>query len=653
MIQPFAVMQIWLMPMWLRVLVVWCWLSCCGLLAQGKTHPEELQLRGEIDTAIQRGVESLFDRQFRDGSWGQHGDYVGGRGGLCLYTLLQCGVSRNHPSLRRAIAYCDTAEPERTYATTCMIMALDALRDGREERIEKLLEKLISWQRPPGHWAYPHGAADLSCTQYAALGLWIGHKRGIKIEQRVWEKLLDSVELFRGEVEKIDNPLKEGRTGASKVASAGYAYKPTSDSNQKPTGSMTSAAITILEVCKAGLGRKMSRSLRQKTDDRIEAALRWLSQRFSVSRNPNGGHNFYYLYGLERIGALTKREQFGPHWWYIMGAKHLLKTQKKDTGQWGSVNDTCFSLLFLRRATSGHAPTTGGGSGNRHVFAVGDEDSDVRLRGVGQQPLSIWVDGFGESLIDLHSEFGVRVLSVEYLDEVGNVLAKIAGDPTKTWRTTPGQGETFLHRDKAMSRGEHKLRARVTLLANDAEPGATGPVEVVTSELMTVKIRDVFEAWMETANASYQGNLLRGTKVKLFASSAINDKNPGTHIIDGLDSKRWIASLDDKEPSITISWRRAITVGSIMFAPPAQHSGELDQFDEFAAIEVLVGKDKDRWIRIPLSKDKLAPAILELPKPRKMRAIKLRFVGRIHKTGKIGLAEFALLPPAKKNRKRR
>ncbi|MFT4844249.1 MAG: hypothetical protein ACI90M_004734 [Candidatus Azotimanducaceae bacterium] len=88
-----------------------------------------------------------------------------------------------------------------------------------------------------------------------------------------------------------------------------------------------------------------------------------------------------------------------------------------------------------------------------------------------------------------------------------------------------------------------------------------------------------------------------------------------------------------------------------MFAPPAQHEGELAQFDEFSAIEVLIGKDKDRWIRIPLSKDKLAPAFLELPKPRKMRAIKIRFVDRVHKTGKIGLAEFALLPPEKKKRR--
>ena len=92
-------------------------------------------------------------------------------------------------------------------------------------------------------------------------------------------------------------------------------------------------------------------------------------------------------------------------------------------------------------------------------------------------------------------------------------------------------------------------------------------------------------------------------------------------------------------------------VGSIMFAPPAQHDNELAQFDEFAAIEVLIGNAKDRWLRIPMGQDKLAPVTFELPKPRKMRAIKIRFAGRVTKTNKIGLAEFSLLPPAKKKQR--
>jgi len=618
------------------------------LPAQGKLHPDELQLRGEIDQAIDNGVEYLLEQQVRDGSWGMHGDYVGGRGGLCLYTLLQCGVSRNHPSVQRAVAYLDTCEPTHTYATTCMILALDALRDGRKKRIEQLVRKLISWQRPSGMWAYPHGAPDLSCTQYAALGLWVGVKRGIKIDRKVFTKLLEGLENYRTKVHMVDNKIAEGRTGATKIPMNGYAYRPNGDGSHKPTGSMTTAGIAVLEICKAGFGRKMPRSLRRQTEERVDAALKWMETNFSVTKNPNGGHEHYYLYGLERIGALTNREQIGPHWWYIEGAKHLLKTQNKNQGHWRGVNETCFSLLFLRRATRGHAPTTGGVGKNRHVFFGGDALSDIRLRGAGQQPLSIWIDGFGEGLVDLHSDYGIRVVSIEYLDEDDNVLDKITADPTKTWTN-----ETYLHRDKAMRRGQHKIRARVTLLANDTEPGSTDPVEIIESDPMTVTIRDVMEDWMATANSSYQQNLLRGRKVEISPSSVLNDRHPGQHLVDGRDSKKWLASPDDKNPVVIFKWRKPITVGAIMFAPCAQHARELKNFDTFGGIEILVGNDRDRWLRIPINKDRLAPTTFVLPKSRKMRSIRFRFVDRKHVNGNLGLAEFALLPPQKKRGGRR
>lgn len=617
------------------------------LPAQGKTHPEELQLREQIDAAINRGVERVFDQQFRDGSWGLHGDFVGGRAGLCLYTLLQCGVARDHPSVKRAIAYLETCDPKHTYATTCMILAFDALRDGRDKEIQRLVDKLISWQRPDGTWAYPHGASDLSCTQYAALGLWVGIKRGISIDKRVFVDLLEGLEEHRTEVHKIKNPLKEGRTGAAKIESNGYSYRPAKEANQKPTGSMTTAGIAVMEICKAGLGRRMSKGLRRQTDRRIESALTWMAQNFSVTNNPNGGHHHYYLYGLERIGALTKREQIGEHWWYINGAKHLLKTQDKNTGAWSGINETCFSLLFLRRATSGHAPTTGGAGQVRHVFAAAKPDADVRLKGAGQQPLSIWIDGFGENLVELHSEYGLRIVSVEYLDGANNVLTKIASDPTKTWNN-----ETFLHRDKAMRRGTYQVRARVTLLSNDVEPGNTDPVEVIESAPMTVTIRDVIEPWMETANLGFQQNLLRGQRVKFSASSSLDDKHAPKFLIDGLDSKKWIASEDDANPAVTITWKKPLTVASIMFAPCPQHDQEVKNYDEFDGIEVLIGNDRNRWIQIPTNADKLAPTMFELPKARKMRSITFRFTGRKRNKGRIGLSEFSLLPKRKKPRRR-
>jgi len=68
--------------------------------------------------------------------------------------------------------------------------------------------------------------------------------------------------------------------------------------------------------------------------------------------------HYYYLYGLERAGILYGTETFGSHEWYPEGAEFLLANQRAD-GAWiskdnayaNAVWDTCFAILFLRRAT--------------------------------------------------------------------------------------------------------------------------------------------------------------------------------------------------------------------------------------------------------------------------------------------------------------
>ncbi|MBK8974650.1 MAG: hypothetical protein IPM29_01865 [Planctomycetes bacterium] len=611
-------------------------LASAALRGQSPVHPDELAMKPEIDAAIDRGVEYLIDAQFRDGSWGLHGNYVGGRAGLCLYTLLQCGVPREHPVVQRAVAYLDSVEPQQTYAATCMILAYDALRDGREDRIEQFVAKLLDWQKSSGEWAYPSSVPDLSNTQYAALGLWIAYKRDIRMDPSVFLRLVDRLEDYRAEVQRIPNPyLEEGRTGETEVEMAGYHYR-ASGANQKATGSMTSAAIAVLAICKAGLGGRLPEALRRRIDNRQQAAMLWLAQNFSVARNPNGSHNYYYLYGLERVGALMQTEQIGEHWWYVEGAKQLLRTQRN--GAWGDVTDTCFALLFLRRATSGNAPTTGRSGSAQHLFAAGQGDADVRLRGAGQQPLSLWIDGFGEPLQQLHAQYGLRVVSVEYVDEAGHVLGKVPGEPTQAWRTA-----AFLYREKAMPRGDHKLRARVTLMANDVGPGQEGDVEVVESDWMEVRIRDVIEPWMETVNQSFQDNLLRLVEPEIVASSELDKNSAASNLIDGRDSTRWIAAADDEEPSVLLRWRRPVPVSTIVIMHPAQNDRALAEFDRIGGVEIRFGNERDTWQRIEIGADPLAPMRFELPRSRRLREIEVRFFGRVRNKGRIGMSELILL----------
>ena len=88
-----------------------------------------------------------------------------------------------------------------------------------------------------------------------------------------------------------------------------------------------------------------------------------------------------------------------------------------------------------------------------------------------------------------------------------------------------------------------------------------------------------------------------------------------------------------------------------MFTGLAQHERERSRYDHFA-IEFAVGNDRKRWTRIEVPKDSLEPVVFELPKARKMRSIKIRFVDRVKRNGQLGLSEFALLPPPPKKSRR-
>ena len=93
----------------------------------------------------------------------------------------------------------------------------------------------------------------------------------------------------------------------------------------------------------------------KQVEDAIEGGLAWLDLRFTVThntgRNLTPDFHYFYLYSLERVGAFAHTEYIGEHEWYAAGAMYLVAAQD-EAGSWrDDVHDTCFALLFLRRAT--------------------------------------------------------------------------------------------------------------------------------------------------------------------------------------------------------------------------------------------------------------------------------------------------------------
>ncbi|MHC5038584.1 MAG: prenyltransferase/squalene oxidase repeat-containing protein [Planctomycetota bacterium] len=239
---------------------------------------------------------------------------------------------------------------------------------------------------PKNVWSYPeHKQGDHSNTQYAILGLRSAQRSGVRIPRGLWEGMWVKVIDHFIEVQEKDGPkvkrwrlLEDKKHGyvSYKTATSvpdrarGWTYSSGIDAKQggktqgdATTGSMTSVGRASLILGMEGLQRIRSAKLNSNRKSAIKKAvndgLAWMTHHFTVSTNPGhpqGMWVYYYLYGMERAAVLAGVRNLGKHDWYREGAEWLLGVQNAD-GSWsqktnmGVLSATCFSLLFLTKAT--------------------------------------------------------------------------------------------------------------------------------------------------------------------------------------------------------------------------------------------------------------------------------------------------------------
>jgi len=178
-------------------------------------------------------------------------------------------------------------------------------------------------------------AWDNSNAQFAVLGLHSAANSGVGIPRESWQRVADH---FR----------------SMQSSDGGWSYHGPGGS----FGSMTCAGLASLVTARHHLGEKQP-----ALDAAVVSGLEWLAWNFTVDANPGSrSDHYYYLYGLERAGILAGTEFFGEQEWYPVGARYLLEKQN-DNGSWSAGDtgqptgsykeylDTCYAILFLRRAT--------------------------------------------------------------------------------------------------------------------------------------------------------------------------------------------------------------------------------------------------------------------------------------------------------------
>jgi len=619
-------------------------MATLALPPQDDGTPERFQVGAElqtrIDHALDTGMEALLAQQELDGSWRTHTQgYGGGPTALVVYTLIKSGLPTSHPAIARALSFIRLNPSHRTYGVACQIMALSLVdADEHEAWIAEMMKELISYQRATG-FAYPGGTVDLSNTQYAALGLRTGAILGHEVPRKIWERLASAALAHQERANTSYDP-------------AGFSYRPRGQN----TGSMTAAGVTILAICE----EQMRVGKRQRIVVGRKQGVHWLTKYFSVRINPSPteksegstGRLYYYLYGLERVGALVDIDRFGDHEWYREGAEFLVEGQKP-TGRWAGQAQTCFAMLFLTRATAHNRPTTGlGGERKRRPGVYGQDDAgaDVSLRASGRARITVWISSFGTTVLERLGQDGDDgakgrapvVHSVEYLaraipgDGALVVVASLDGDPSQ-----PAIGQRFAVQHTFLQPGAYEIFARVTV---DDPLGGT---QILESSHLQILVGSVDHAELDGYARDSTRNLMREERVSAKGSTVLNGGWAAARAVDGMQGTGWRAAAKDAAPKLTIKLAKSVRANTVVL------SNAHDFADQNAAgqsrvtrVRVTLNGKPRPFFEVEMNPDVRLKTVIDLGRPYRIHSLDIEVLEATHpgaqNPGAVGFNEVEL-----------
>jgi hypothetical protein len=380
-------------------------MAAAVLLAAFAQDPKVDQTR--IDAAVKKGVAWLKTAKTPAVSFAKIDDSFE----LVLLTFVHAGVPESDEKYQDYLKKMLEGPLERTYKVVLQAMILEEIdRVKHQPRIAQCAQFLVDNQCVNGQWSYgepsayvkelppskdvasapqqPRNAArdfgtpgkkekpkvrskipvkkmkdgpatgDNSNSQYAALGLRACHDSGIVLPQEV----VQHARKWWIESQNDSGGDKGVATGGEVSGPPrGWCYSKASvcDKKHHPYASMTAGAVGALAIYNFIL------DLDRKKDQAIRSGTAWLNAHWSVTGNEGpaefaatpAAEYYYFLYALERAGMLLDTPTIGKHDWYGEGATKLLDDQKGD-GSWvagggrsNSTWDTCYAILFLKKAT--------------------------------------------------------------------------------------------------------------------------------------------------------------------------------------------------------------------------------------------------------------------------------------------------------------
>jgi hypothetical protein len=368
-------------------------------LAQAVPVKDELQVK--VDEAVDRGGIYLTKLLAGDFVGRQPVQDAPGVGSVIGWALLEAGLPADHAKLQ------SLAEQVRqmsigaikTYSLSFAIIFLDRLGEKRDALlIQALATRLLEGQLQSGGWSYTclpeprenerealreyykvqatndadkasamqaslqqhytgrvsgvnrtpllalkGGATDNSNTQLAALALWVARRHGVQTDRALQLAALRfrSTQQRNGrwayDIERPDYGQAMSMTCAGLIVMAlgrGTVAQQDLAKGLAADPFVNRGFAALHTFLKLGLPKLTSNDVNQLTEN---------------------SKTFYSLWSLERTCVLYNVERIYNSDWYAWGANYLLETQQPE-GNWAGhydrhfAADTCFALLFLRRA---------------------------------------------------------------------------------------------------------------------------------------------------------------------------------------------------------------------------------------------------------------------------------------------------------------
>jgi len=353
----------------------WLVAAGIGLAALSPLEAQEFRPKGsgipaaEVDKAIQKGLGWLKSVPPKSGVPTSRSDDTNE---LVLYTLLHGGLGVSDPVLAEYLKRTVDREADRVYNAAIGAMALAKVdRAGYQWKLVQQAQFLLDNQCENGQWAYgsavdpakvpgewvtwkgsPYGAkyppnykpgnpkstvsgrrigvlqrsrvskvGDNSNAQYAALGLRACAEADLMLDPRC-----------------LQDALRWWESDQNKDGSWGYSR----GEDDAGRATMTAGGAGSIVIYRWMLHKPWI------DEPHIKKGMEWLDVNVEgkLSR-----WQVYYLYAVERVGMLYGTDRIGQDEWYDQGARWLIDHQATN-GSWRNVSDTCFAILFLRRATA-------------------------------------------------------------------------------------------------------------------------------------------------------------------------------------------------------------------------------------------------------------------------------------------------------------